>query len=394
MPRHTHQKPDPGQLEFDWSEASLPPRGEVNEKPSERPETPTQLSPTQTSPPPLVQVLPWDFRLTFPQPLEAAIEAGVLHDEDREPENIKSLHVEHAREALATLADLDALTEARRFGVDPVTGKKPRTEKQKENLKRKFAEEPPRLEHAFETLMDVYEEAFGKDATDAFRKAIRAWHAGVDVVSETRPVFPPLDAAVCAGVFGQDEDGSVVNPSLEEVDEITAAFVDRLTDRDQSNDVEQILASFAEDFGPDAAKELKLWMDAKERAEDNEFVWPPGHPWHYYQEGDGADPIPVNEIDASDLSSASEISLPKDRARRIAKLSRMIADAERQLAEDKKRYIELADKGIDALSERDRNLGASNDAELNWATAIALKYNHIRYGLGRIQALREVQQRR
>ena len=40
----------------------------------------------------LVQVLPWDFRSSFPEPLEEAIIAGKLHEEDAELENVKGLH--------------------------------------------------------------------------------------------------------------------------------------------------------------------------------------------------------------------------------------------------------------------------------------------------------------
>jgi hypothetical protein len=140
----------------------------------------------------LVQVLPWDFRSSFPEPLEEAIVAGKLHEDDAEPENVKGLHEEHARHALVILSDLDSVLDARRMGVDPSTGRPPRTENQRQRLDVLFRDEPRQLEHAFNVLMDVYEEAFGDEAADAFRKAIRAWHAGIEVVSGHSPLPPPV----------------------------------------------------------------------------------------------------------------------------------------------------------------------------------------------------------
>jgi hypothetical protein len=137
--------------------------------------------------PGLVQTLPWDFRTSFPEPLEEAIEAGALNEDDAAPENLRSLHDEHARHALVLLSDLDAVMDARRQSVDPRTGKAPRTPKQREVLEALFRYEPERLQHSFDVLMDVYEEVFGADAAGAFRKAIRAWHAGVEVITSSRP---------------------------------------------------------------------------------------------------------------------------------------------------------------------------------------------------------------
>jgi hypothetical protein len=66
-----------------------------------------------------VQRLPWDFRTSFPQPTDDAIENGTLEESDREPENLKSLHENYATQCLATLAALDKVTQARQMGVDP-----------------------------------------------------------------------------------------------------------------------------------------------------------------------------------------------------------------------------------------------------------------------------------
>jgi hypothetical protein len=180
------------QFTFDWSAAALPAAEpsqfvfeqatlpETTPKPIPVPEP--QANPIEFRHPDLLQVLPWDFRTSFPEPLKEAILHGKLQPEDTTPENLKALHDEHAREALALLSDLDTICDARRIGVNPHTAMAPRTEKQRQALEKLFKEELGRLEHAFDTLIDVYDEVFGPDAAEAFRKAIRAWHAGVEVM--------------------------------------------------------------------------------------------------------------------------------------------------------------------------------------------------------------------
>jgi hypothetical protein len=65
----------------------------------------------------------------------------------------------------------------------------------------------------------------------------------------------------------------------------------------------------------------------------------------------------------------------------------MLDDQRRQLEEDKKRYQELLERGPAALSDYDRNIAHGGDDELAWASAIALKFNHISGGRGRIALL-------
>jgi hypothetical protein len=92
------------------------------------------------------------------------------------------------------LAARDKVMDARRKGVDPGTGQKPRTHASRERLRKYLAEEPTRLDHTFDVLIDTYAEAFGQDAADAFKKAIIAWHAGVEVAveSDKPPIKPPV----------------------------------------------------------------------------------------------------------------------------------------------------------------------------------------------------------
>lgn len=258
----------------------------------------------------VVQVLPWDFRQSFPMPLGEAVEAGKLLEEDLEPENLKALHEEHARHALAILSDLDAVSDAKRQGVDPFTGKAPRTETQRDRLQILYRNQPGRLERAFETLMDVYEEVFGPEATDAFRKAICAWHAGIEVAADS--------ASVMHRTTGQ---------LTEDFDQSTGVSVTNQT--------------------------------------SEEFSYEPDHPWHYYARGDGADPIPLAEIPAGEARHSIEsLKLPKDRKKRTAKLSQLLTDHEGSLREDEERYLKLIARGVDELSEYDRNIAYGGDLEL------------------------------
>ena len=208
----------------------------------------------------LVQRLRWDFTSTFPEPTEEALDAGVISDDDCAPERIKSIHDEHAREALCVLRDLDIVMDARRRGIDSKTGKPPRTHASRENLKRYHQDEPKRLEQYFHILMETYENAFGVEAADAFTKCIRARHAGIPVEMEDRrseklkagqlhfeaaamkpagtakrrsptvlPVPKPLPQAIKAGHFGE-ADGKPVNPTSAEVRAITEQHAEKVID--------------------------------------------------------------------------------------------------------------------------------------------------------------------
>jgi hypothetical protein len=337
----------------------------------------------------LTQMLPWDFRTTFPEPLEEAVEAGKLHESDIEFENLRALHEEHARHALALLSDLDAVTDARRLGIDPATGAPPRNQKQKERLERLYTEEPKRLEHAFEVLVDVYAEAFGDIAADAFRKAIRAWHAGVEVISEQAPSPSPLPTAVEAGVFGVEEDGAVVRPSDEEVQEITVEVTDSLLELPDGVKREALLAKYAEDFGAKAAQELDRWTRLKSAVDNEEPIqYDAGHPWHYYHEGDGAEPMAVEAIPAGAISiDQFGVKWPKNPAKRRTLMQQMLERQRRQLADDERRYRDLIDRGVEALSQYDREIAHGGNDDLAWASAVALKFNHVAGARGRISTL-------
>jgi len=264
----------------------------------------------------LVQVLPWDFVTTFPEPLPDAIEAGIVEDAD--PEDVKSMHEELARQLLQILVEQNEIADARRRGVDPKTRAKPTSRGGAERLKEFLETEPTRLERTWQALMGTHEAAFGDEAAEAFGKAIRARHAGVRVVTQEQsrresekqidiptvppavvnsadtenaegfhiktvrgngrrviarlPVPRPLAHAVAAGNFGQDDRGPV-NPSADEVREITQnladTIIDLLADQRQAMPigreadktridagVQAAVQKYAEDFGDHAAEQL------------------------------------------------------------------------------------------------------------------------------------------
>jgi hypothetical protein len=151
---------------------------------------------------------------------------------------------------------------------------------------------------------------------------------------------------------------------------------------------EKLLGQYAADFGSDAAAALDHWSSCINSAEENEtdtLQYDPGHPWHYYHEGDAAEPMPVANIPAAPRWDLPDP--PKNPKKREAFLRQMLADQERQLAADQERYTQLAEKGADALSTYDRTIAYNGNDDLAWAGAVALKFNHIRHGLARVAAL-------
>jgi hypothetical protein len=287
----------PGQLQIDWSAPTC--NGSM----------PSDPMPAAVDQPPMVQFLKWDFSTTFPQPTSEAIDAGVISDEDTTPEAIRSIHDEHAREALAVLHELDVVMDARRRGVDPRNNKPPMLQQARERLQKFFVTEPARLEHWWVNLMDVYEQSFGAEAADAFAKALRARHAGIPVMAEQPsdatpmgivesqeaaagrrirrkvnrtkphniiarlPVPKPLPSAVAAGQFGQDEEGKPIRPGRHEVREITECHAERLIDLLDAlasapatgkdgirSRFDAGITAYAEDFGQHAADQLAAYV--------------------------------------------------------------------------------------------------------------------------------------
>jgi hypothetical protein len=286
----------PGQFQIDWSGVGKP-AAVFDTSPLPAPDSA-----------PLVQRLKWDFKITFPQPTQEALDGGIIPDEDTRPENIRAIHDEHARELLGVLHELDAVLDARRRGVDPRNNKTPMLAPAQERLQKFFETEPVRLVRWWQAQLDVYAEAFGPDAADAFGKAIRAWHAGIEVTLDSpakavtmtpepkpapKELFPhsssrrerprriparlpvpwPLPSAVTAGHFGQEEEGKPVRPGPAEVRAITEQHAEKLIDLLDAiasasaagkaallESFQNGLATYAEDFGEPAARQLEAYV--------------------------------------------------------------------------------------------------------------------------------------
>jgi hypothetical protein len=297
---------DPNQFQIDWTSSGVSPRSTSSAvaDPSAAPPLPASV---------LNLRLKWDFAEFFPEPTEQAIEAGHISPEEITLENVRAIHEAHAREMLAALHDLDAVYDAKRRGVDPATGKPPRTEASRERLQKAYETEPLRLERWFENLLGVYSDTFGQEAAEAFGKAVRAWHAGfkVTLISEpakmppalaapavsstaratprperTRiparlPVPRPLPAAIAAAQFGRGENGKPVRPGTHEVRAIIRNHADKLIDLldllasaplDAKDELRAKftagITAYGEDFGEHEAKQLEAYVRRQASLDD------------------------------------------------------------------------------------------------------------------------------
>ncbi|RIK66074.1 MAG: hypothetical protein DCC65_10645 [Planctomycetota bacterium] len=245
------------------------------------------------------------------------------------------------------------------------------------------------------------------------------------------PIARPLQNAVDQGVFGVTTDGPI-NPDENEVRAMTEEhgreLVSRLADLQVVEDslrtgedpqtgrtpkspeasrklrehldaelprlkaaYAAALEAFARGFGDSAASALDAWArktvaDCTIEPKDR---YDPGHPWHYLLQGDNAQPIPIELIEPDlALGQFIERDLPKNPAKRREKLRALLAEEEQRVTEDKRRYQEIVEKGAEALSRYDREIAHTSD-EMARATALSLKFNHLRYGLGRIAWMRK-----
>ncbi|MBK8270682.1 MAG: hypothetical protein IPK83_21200 [Planctomycetes bacterium] len=72
----------------------------------------------------------------------------------------------------------------------------------------------------------------------------------------------------------------------------------------------------------------------------------PGHPWHYYVAGDNAPPTPYEQIPpCEDAGRWLEQDLPKNPAKRVAKMRELLEREEQQLVADRLRQEEVIAPG-------------------------------------------------
>ena len=237
------------------------------------------------------KVRAWNFRDTFPAPLDEAVFAGVFIDEDLDSEQVEAIHVERANELLALLAGIAALKQAKLTGANPETGKQPRTAAARKRLAERLEQEPGKLRVQFDDLLAAYADGFGDEAAAAFSDWVRDVHENhlprpvLRCVEIDLPVPTPLVEAVAKGVFGTDDNDNPIDPSEEEVHEISLQHGERLAEIYQELDsvnerlakqptnreelilhkerltclAQGMLAFYAEDFGETAARHLESW---------------------------------------------------------------------------------------------------------------------------------------
>lgn len=439
------------QLRFDWNQAKSEPSSPLHS------ETMPKLADASLETTSVEPQSKWDFLNTFPNPRGDAVQAGLFGMDELTGDQIRGIHIERAAECFSLLVELTRINEARLTRVDPRTGSKPRTANTRKRLDEFLNSEPRRLTRDFNHLMAVYEDGFGEDAAKAFRMHLLSAHPkayleqvgdpeyeepiatvitpppdpgmGAETDLEHRadnqtsssenplPTPRPLPEAMGRGAFGRDEDG-VVDPSEEEVEEITQRHGEKLIEvleRLQQTDDRLLrmnggdahllceregihseymaaLSAYGEDFGSDSRMRLDAWAQSELRLQADEGgSYEPGHPWYYYSEGDGQSPVPVDQIPANPgAGEHMTLKLPRNRTKRSALIRKVLGEQTEQLQEDKRRYQELVERGPAALSDYDRNIAHCGNAELAWASAIALKYNHIRNGIERVRRLRSL----
>lgn len=241
----------------------------------------------------------------------------------------------------------------------------------------------------------------------------------------TPPTATPLAAAVTHGVFGWTTEGPL-EPDSEDVLAITtehsfelrallidlqvvqdavrtgcdprngrtprnAEAAEQLRGRCESDErrlkqaYSDAIAVYAEAFGQDAADDLDRWVRARV-TDSGEALnsYEPTHPWHYLAEGDGAPPVPLNQISPDEnAGNFLESSLPKNPTKRLERARQLLDEERKRLAADKLRYAEIIERGANALSRYDREIAYTSD-DMAIACTLALKYRHISLGLGRI----------
>ncbi len=248
---------------------------------------------------------------------------------------------------------------------------------------------------------------------------------GMARVPDDPPTAEPLPAAVAAGAFGWTTEGPIA-PDDEEVADLTAEHANEmivlLSDSHAVEDAlrfgydpatrripvtpekrnslvqslqkeqERLVGSYtdalnvyADAFGESAAAELDRWVRSIVAAGAHKSPYPPCHPWHYFHAGDNAPPVPVEQIPADDdAGQYLEPGLPKNRAKRIARLREWLTREQEQLEADKVRYADIVERGAEALSRYDREIAYTSDAMAR-AGALSLKYRHVSLARGRLR---------
>ena len=118
--------------------------------------------------------------LPCPEPLPTAIEGGLFGMEVGGPivpeaEDIASLTQEHAREMSVLLVEIAYLERCQSTGTVPESGRRPRTDEERERLAVRLSKELADSRCKYELCVDVYEQAFGEEAARQLDDSVRAF---------------------------------------------------------------------------------------------------------------------------------------------------------------------------------------------------------------------------
>lgn len=117
-------------------------------------------------------------------------------------------------------------------------------------------------------------------------------------------------------------------------------------------------------------------------------LYHPGHPWYYLPQGDNLPPVPVEQIEPGNTGDTIGPDLPQNGTKREHKLRELLVVEEAELARSVSRYLDIAARGAEALSDYDRNIAYGGNLELARASSLALVHNHICWHKGRIAYIR------
>ncbi len=166
------------QLQFSWSAVS--PASEAPEALTSHPFENQNLPPVSLAD---AAGVPHLKGLVVPEPLPEAVECGVFGMEESGPvipdaEQIALLVREHAEELLNTIMDIDALQDGIRRGIDPRTGRAPKTEAQRIKLDEFLKRAELRLQRTRDDALAVYADAFGDENARVLEEHLCLWVLG------------------------------------------------------------------------------------------------------------------------------------------------------------------------------------------------------------------------
>lgn len=124
------------------------------------------------------------------------------------------------------------------------------------------------------------------------------------------------------------------------------------------------------------------------------FGYCPGHPWHYYHEGDNAPPVPFDAIPTNIAAGESlREDMPRSPLKRLIKSRELLTSELSALEAARVRYQSVVYGSANALSRYDRDIAFSGNLEMARAGTFALLFHQISWHLGRIASLERAQSR-